>query len=131
MSDDIERFTCGDCGHVFPDATATSLEDRAPCLDCGSTARTGHVTLELRVGVRASMRGIGRPAGGGRPFVEFIENELSWFRKLGRWHVISRMINRRDNHYDKVVTDAETGEVVHECHEALSEHQGHGSARRP
>jgi hypothetical protein len=46
-----------------------------------------------------------------------------------RWTVISRTIDRENDRYDEVITDAETGEVLHECHEPLSEHRDHGSAR--
>ena len=31
--------------------------------------------------------------------------------------------------YDEVVRDAVTGEIIHECHEQLSKHKGHGSAK--
>ena len=33
--------------------------------------------------------------------------------------------------YDKVITDPKTSTVLKERHEPLSEHRGHGSARRP
>ena len=46
-----------------------------------------------------------------------------------RWTVISRRIDSENDHYDEVITAAETGKVLHECHEPLSEHRGHGSAR--
>jgi hypothetical protein len=52
-----------------------------------------------------------------------------WHRAAGRLHRIRRWIDRRANTYDKVVTDAGTGAVVHECHEPLDRHTGHGSAR--
>ena len=40
------------------------------------------------------------------------------------------MIDREADTYDETVTDPESGEIVHECHEPLSEHRGHGSAKR-
>ncbi len=39
------------------------------------------------------------------------------------------ILDRRKNNYHKVVTDPDTGEVLYECKEPLSEHRGHGSAR--
>ncbi len=40
-----------------------------------------------------------------------------------------RRIDRDNDRYDEVVIDPETGEIVYECHEPLSEHWGHGSAK--
>jgi hypothetical protein len=41
-----------------------------------------------------------------------------------------RRIDREGNHYDEVVTDPATGEVISETHERLSDHREHGSAKR-
>lgn len=38
-------------------------------------------------------------------------------------------IDRRQDHYHEKIIDPETGEVIHECTEPLSQHQGHGSAK--
>ena len=37
--------------------------------------------------------------------------------------------DRRQDRYKEVVRDPDTSEIIHECEEPLSEHQGHGSAR--
>jgi hypothetical protein len=62
-------------------------------------------------------------------FVKFFNGRLSLFRETGRWHVVYRTLNKRANTYDEEIRDRETGELVHECHEPLTEHQGHGSAQ--
>lgn len=41
-----------------------------------------------------------------------------------------RVIDRDNDHYFEKVTDYETGEVIHHCEEPLSQHQGHGDAKR-
>lgn len=42
---------------------------------------------------------------------------------------LERIVDRdSDNYYEKVTT-YEDQKVIHECHEALSDHQGHGSAK--
>jgi uncharacterized protein (DUF1697 family) len=38
--------------------------------------------------------------------------------------------DRRNNRYRKLVTDPETGEVVRDVDKPLTEHAGHGDARR-
>jgi hypothetical protein len=40
-----------------------------------------------------------------------------------------RYISRGTDRYFEKVTMCETGEVVHECDEPLTDHQGHGSAK--
>jgi len=53
----------------------------------------------------------------------------SWWRDGGKWvHRYSHYDKRADT-YSEVVTDLETGEVIHECDEPLSAHTGHGGAR--
>ena len=40
-----------------------------------------------------------------------------------------RLINRADDKYTERVRDYETGQVLHEVEEPLSQHTGHGSAK--
>ena len=42
---------------------------------------------------------------------------------------LHRNIDREKNQYDEVVKDYKTCIIAHECHEPLSEHVGHGSAK--
>jgi hypothetical protein len=51
-------------------------------------------------------------------------------RSSGRWMKKYRLIDRDEDRYQERIVDGETGEVVHEVDEPLSQHQGHGSARR-
>ena len=52
-----------------------------------------------------------------------------FFRRGRKWVRKEQVINRRDNLYREVVTDPETGEVIHHCEEPLTEHRGHDSAK--
>lgn len=47
----------------------------------------------------------------------------------GKWRNLIQVIDREKNLYHKVITDKETGEIIHECKEPLSQHQGHGDAK--
>jgi hypothetical protein len=51
-------------------------------------------------------------------------------RKSGKWMKKERLINRAEDRYKEVITDPETGGVVHHCDEPLSQHRGHGSAKK-
>lgn len=63
-----------------------------------------------------------------KPFEE-IKNGESLEYRTGKWRDRTQCVDRDKNWYDEVVTDQETGEVIHGCHEPLSEHRGHGSAK--
>lgn len=41
-----------------------------------------------------------------------------------------RLIDREADKYVETVTDIETGEIIHKCDEPLSEHRGHGTAKK-
>ena len=48
--------------------------------------------------------------------------------RLQAWVRRDQRVDREANQYDEVVT-AEDGTILHERHEPLDEHQGHGSAK--
>jgi hypothetical protein len=56
--------------------------------------------------------------------------EASQLTKSG-WVEKERRIDKTDNAatYDEIVIDPDTGDVIHELHEALEDHKGHGSAK--
>jgi len=70
----------------------------------------------------------GKRPGKKKPFIEQISG-ADLFRKIGRWMHLSRVIDRENDWYSKVITDPVTGKIVYRCEEPLSKHTGHGSAR--
>ena len=57
----------------------------------------------------------------------------SFYHKAQKWVYRTMRIDRiyPDNkRYFETVVDPDTNEVIHKCEEPLSEHQGHGSAKR-
>lgn len=63
----------------------------------------------------------------GKPFIESVSGD-DLYRKTGKWNILNRIFNRDKDEYSETVTDPDTGEVIHECEEPLSQHRGHGSA---
>ncbi len=51
-----------------------------------------------------------------------------WSKSLDRWVTIHRIIDRESDRYFELVYDEETGDILRECEENLSEHTGRGSA---
>ena len=64
-----------------------------------------------------------------KPFVETLSFP-SLFRRLGKLVHHQRVIDRDNNLYYEKIVDYETGAVLHEQKEPLSEHFGHGSAKK-
>lgn len=131
----VEVF-CRDCGYRFADAVqATALgAARPPCPECGSTRRHGTVLASVHVAVEATSKGQGNSRESGarsksKSFVWFYER-FEVYRMTNRRQWVSRVFNKRDDLYAEEIRDAETGEVVRQVNEPLSEHQGHGSANK-
>nr|WP_314656407.1 hypothetical protein [uncultured Fusobacterium sp.] len=51
-------------------------------------------------------------------------------KKTGKFSFLKRIIDRNNNLYGEEIHNKETGDIIHECHEKLSEHIGHGSAKK-
>jgi hypothetical protein len=87
------------------------------------------IELAGEVRLRGSLRLKARRQGRCRPFVEQFVGADLW-RRAGRWMHKVRRIDREGDSYEETVTDPDTGELVDETYGRLSEHRGHGSARR-
>ena len=57
-------------------------------------------------------------------------SEPSWSYKAEKWMHREKTENRREDRYTEVVTDPDTGEIIHEVDERLSDHRGRGSAKK-
>ncbi len=120
--------TCGHCGRQIDDDPSAPVADRQPCPACGSNTRLLCVNVHETLTVRSSLRLKGRTAGGGRPSMEQVVGD-NLHRQSSKWMKLQRVIDRARNWYREIVTDPETGDVVHKCEEPLSEHRGHGAAK--
>ena len=70
----------------------------------------------------------GQRPGEKEPFLELKAGD-SLEHRTGLWRERFQRVDRDNDTYDKVVTDKETGAIIHECHEPLSKHRGRGSAK--
>ena len=126
------NVNCGDCGLDLP-AEWSSCPDDHQCPACGSMSK--HVELNLvstlplpRDYLSYAVKDHNYPASR-NPRKEVL-NRPTFSRDDGRMRDEHRTIDKYKNEYHKVITDQETGEIVYERHEPLTEHQGHGSAKR-
>ncbi|MFT3916567.1 MAG: hypothetical protein QM704_21555 [Anaeromyxobacteraceae bacterium] len=105
-------------------ASAAEATDRR-CA-CGETARTIHEEIgdhchaHDRVGFKVKQPGKKDPVLEGLSGDEIRKATGGWVKK-------DRLIDREHDRYVEHVVDIETGEVLRNCDEPLSEHVGHGS----
>lgn len=128
MTEILESTECADCGAAIvheADASGT----RIPCVFCGSIKRIHNVSITEKIIARDGYGLQAKRPGQKKPYVEELSMpDYSYSREK---HVHKqRVIDRDNDHYFEKVTDYETGEVIHHCEEPLSQHQGHGDAKR-
>jgi hypothetical protein len=123
----VSNTFCSKC--EFPvDITKDKEKCRAPCPGCGATGRTINVDIHDTAIARDGYELKAKRPGQKKPYAE--ERSIpsySHSRKKTVHH--QRLIDRDNDNYHERVTDYETGEVIHECKEPLSQHTNHGSAK--
>lgn len=125
----MDTVRCGQCKTPLDESLQTPADSRIPCPRCGSTSRLFEKTLAATATARASLGLKARESGHRKPFLEQISG-ASYFRKAQKWVERLMRIDRRNNQYQEIVTDPETGTIIHQCEEPLSEHRGHANARK-
>lgn len=57
-------------------------------------------------------------------------NSYSFSHDLGKFVNRQMLIDRQNDKYIEIVKDEDTDHLIHYCNEKLSEHKGHGSAKK-
>jgi hypothetical protein len=120
---------CSECDALLDESADLAPESRSPCAFCGSTGRRFELRIESSVTVRSSLDTKAKDESG--RWFQKQRVGASFYRLTGTWHRFHRVIDRRDNRYVERIHDEETGETVRDVDEPLTDHTGHGSARRP
>lgn len=120
---------CACCSKELNESVDCPKESREPCPRCGSTARCYRVSLAGQLCAHSMLKYKARTPGVKKPFAEGLSG-TELFRNMSKWIRKTRVIDRREDRYSEQITDIETGETIHCCDEPLSEHKGHGSARK-
>lgn len=79
--------------------------------------------------VRGILRLKGRRPGQKKPFIEQKVGE-DLHRKTGIWNKLRRIIDRDNDFYSEEITDPKTGQIIYKQKEPLSQHRGHGDAKK-
>ncbi len=113
---------------MLKESSDTQPAQRLPCPKCSSISRAFEVSMHAHISIKTKAGIKGKHAGQKEPFIiEVTGDDL--YRKLGKWMELSRIIDKDNDSYIEVITDPDTGQIIHQCIEPLSKHTGHGSAK--
>jgi len=115
------KTTCTDCGYELAELTCV-------CPECGGKKKTFQVFIEENINIKDGLGLKAKRLGGKRPYFESL-NIPSLSVRLKKVVNLIRVIDRDNNHYHEKVTDYDSGEIIHECTESLTEHVGHGTEK--
>jgi hypothetical protein len=118
---------CNQCGGHFD--FIAGFDESMLCPVCEANDWNYDVPEEEKTQLRHKTKLKERTKRGEKPFRETtIGEEL--FKETNQWRHIIRIVNHKDNVYYEKISDYETGEVIKEFSEKLSEHQGHGADKK-
>ena len=121
MSDEKGIF-CRDCGETI---TGKSLV----CKHCSSNRRMIDLKIFDTVGLHDSGK-MKQKRPGFSGFMIYAKFGSSLFKKTNTWTNLTRIIDRLRNNYEELIIDIKTGKVIKHVKEKLTDHIGHGSAKK-
>lgn len=116
---------CTTCGAIAADK---GLMPRIPCETCGSVSRTFDLKLDETVKARAGLGyKLKRSGAVGRAAYE---SKNVWEHNFDHDEVVNvqRVIDRESDRYSECIK-TESGKILRQVDEPLSEHWGHGDAK--
>ena len=123
------KVLCSICKYEFSDPDDLPIEKWEICPQCGSKRRTVVLGYRESITLHEKTKLSGTVDGEKKPKFEILQGD-DLQKNTGKYMNKRRLIDRENNWYEEVVTDPETGEVIHECKEPLSDHRGHGDAKK-
>lgn len=123
------KIICDNCKQTLNESiVSTASLDVPPCPSCGSRKRVICTYIQETVKIKEKVSGKTKKQGIKKPTYEFVAGD-DLHNKSGKWHTKKRIIDRDNDRYEEVVSDPETGKIIHRCDEPLSKHRGHGLAK--
>jgi len=128
MKKDKNTIFCNNCKTPLNEKSNLPSELRKPCPKCGSLSRLFKVSIHETVLVKEMLGFLGFRESKSK-FLFQGKSGDDYHRKTGRWNKLSRLIDREKDLYHELIKDSQTGEIIHECKELLSEHRGQSLAK--
>jgi predicted nucleic acid-binding Zn-ribbon protein len=115
---------CGKCGKSVEDSSPT---DRTPCPNCGSVSRSYDDGVHEQANAEDHLLVKAKLKKGGKKVVRTEHDGEDLHRKTGRWSIVHRVLDKAADQYDEVIRDKETGTVIIEKHEPLTQHRSNSN----
>jgi hypothetical protein len=113
-----EKCWCRHCKKELPPS------HKGPCPYCGKIGKDCKVTTTTTLVISSNLRARKKRKGVGRFTKEILQGRfLSGDPKLKKGVDKVRIVDREKKEYHEVIENAETGEVIREVHEPLSQHK--------
>ncbi len=133
MTETQTSVSCNQCGNTHSYGIQSSANVK-PCPECGSTDQNIKLDISETINLYDQLKlnafdsKLPSRTQQKRNQTEIITGH-EWSVGLKKWVFKERVIDKPNNLYRERVTDPDTGKVIHECEEPLSEHTGHGDAK--
>jgi hypothetical protein len=85
--------------------------------------------MEVTTAVYLKIRSLHRE--GGRKVVREETSGDDFHRATKKWNLMRRLIDRANDWYEETFRDRDTDKILYHQAHRLSEHRGHGSAKKP
>lgn len=128
-----KTIKCTRCGRETGETEKQINSAPKPCPYCGSIEKTVKICVHEKVTLNLKKRIRGKVKNDSYRSKDKLRREFirgdELHKKSGKWNKKVREIDKDNDLYKEVIVDPETGEIIHECEEPLSEHINHGSAK--
>ncbi len=115
---------CNQCDSYFD--FIVGFEESMPCPVCEANDWDYNISEEEKKQLRHTVKLKERPEEGGKPIREIKSGE-ELYKETNEWRQIERIIDRENGIYHEKITDLNSGDVIKEVWEDLSDHKGHGA----
>jgi hypothetical protein len=122
----VDNVLCSECKTLIDESSNITLAQRKPCPQCGSLARIFNASIQETLIIREKIGLKLKRPGNKKPIYESVSGD-DLFRATGQWNKLTREIDRENDLYKELIINGETGEVIRDCQEPLTEHVNRGS----
>lgn len=117
-------YTCAKCSEVIKPTPKV-------CPQCGGTKRIINMVVVDKIVFHDSIQGrLKRIINGKIKVIHKQKIGDSYHRDTKKWNFRKMIVDLLNNRYVETITDKETGEIIKHTDEKLSDHIGHGSAKK-
>ena len=127
-SSPIDSTSCSACGAAIDEPATTPVAERKPCPSCGSVVRNFNAHVHDSMPLREKLGLKHKRPGHKRPIYESVSGE-DFHRDTGKWNEITREIDRENDRYREGIVNPQTGEIIRQVDEPLTNHRSRGYAK--